>query len=515
MPTRSAAESDVTSWSDEAPRDEHPVKQPGTFHNEALVACLGQLFSDNIAAKLCRTGTLSLEEDKTPGGPGWRPVAYPEIVLQSGPSAGLYEFREPDFWTCGFFPGTLYALLERSIRYPQAIRIKQTDTSSTETPISPHVFRKHLQHLCRIWANPLHAMANRTDTHDIGFIIMPALRRSWELTGDPQSLASIVTAANSLATRYVSSAGAIRSWDLLLKKDINVTDMTQNLLVIIDSMCNLDLLFYAAAHSGVTHLADIAEAHARTLLRTHLRPEFTKDRQGSAGYTGQLYSTCHVANLDPATGELLWRRSAQGYSAESTWARGQSWAILGYAQTYMWTKNTVFLEVACGVAEYFLLRLETSPLCVEVPVDGPEGQAKGRNVPLWDFDAPIENPSKPLRDSSAGVIAANGMLILSQALAGRGEHSLSRWFLESAIRIVSDTIALCSAEETACFALVGENDELRVEDVRVGQTYQGLLKNGTANNNEFARRRYANHGLVYGDYYLVQFGNQLLEMGLV
>jgi hypothetical protein len=40
------------------------------------------------------------------------------------------------------------------------------------------------------------------------------------------------------------------------------------------------------------------------------------------------------------------------------------------------------------------------------------------------------------------------------------------------------------------------------------------LKNGTANNNVGANRRYWNHGLVYGDYYLLQFGNRLLRMGL-
>ncbi|KAF3343063.1 hypothetical protein VdG2_09050 [Verticillium dahliae VDG2] len=39
--------------------------------------------------------------------------------------------------------------------------------------------------------------------------------------------------------------------------------------------------------------------------------------------------------------------------------------------------------------------------------------------------------------------------------------------------------------------------------------------NGTANNNEHALRRLKNHGLVYGDYYLVEFGNRLMKMGFV
>src|SRR5690606_12181874 len=106
---------------------------------------------------------------------------------------------------------------------------------------------------CAIWTEPLHAMADRNDTHDLGFIIMPALQREWELTSNLRSLDSIIRAARSLSTRYIPSAGVIRSWDLLLKKEITVTDTENNVLVIIDSLCNLDLLFYASAHGGAAN----------------------------------------------------------------------------------------------------------------------------------------------------------------------------------------------------------------------------------------------------------------------
>lgn len=484
----------------------------------SLQTRLAELFQDNITAKVLRAAGKSLHEIPTPNGVTQTPYAFPEIVPQEGPDAGQYEFRDPDFWTCGFFPGTLYGLLERAIRFPQAMRM---ETSPGSLDISR--LRTQLRDRSETWSRPLHEMASRTDTHDIGFMIMPALQRDWELSSNAQSLASIIKAANSLATRYVSTAGAIRSWDCLLKKEITVTDMSQNLLVIIDSMCNLDLLFYAAAHSGDQSLATTAATHARTILRTHLRPESISNPL-KKGYRGQLFSTCHVANIDPSSGNLKWRWTAQGYSNESTWARGQSWGILGYAQSYMWTKDSVFLDAACGLAEYFLHRLETAPPCVEIPVDCdeciqgfhdkkicPKG-TKGRYVPLWDFDAPVD-PEDPLRDSSAGIIAANGMLVLFQALSSLQEHRLARHFLDSAIKIVEDTISL-SLGATATFLPQGDED-IRVEDNVIGRTFDGLLMNGTANNNENARRRYANHGLVYGDYYLVEFGNKLLSMGLV
>jgi hypothetical protein len=493
-----------TTWPESSiETKEHSISERKSSLDQFLI----ELFEENIFAKPCRTATKGLQV-LDPARDG-----FPEIVPQQGPKQGQWEFREPEFWTCGFFPGTLYALLERSIRHPASWRSESSSLGSSTT------IRNHLLPLCKSWSEPLHAMASRTDTHDIGFIIMPALRRDWELFGNERSLASILRAAHSLASRYVPSAGAIRSWNCLLKKDITVTDMENNLLVIIDSMCNLDLLFYAAAQTGEQKLADIAATHATTLLKTHLRPESVKS-VAKDGYKGQLYSTCHVANITPQTGGLKWRWTAQGYANDSTWARGQAWSVFGYTQAYNWTKNEAFLEAACGSAEYFLYRLETSPSCVELSVESEhttdgKKSCKGRFVPLWDFDAPIVDPEQPLRDSSSGVIAANGMLLLSQALAALDRHTLSRRFLQAAIDIIRDTLDVSLATQKARFITeTGDKTSINVEDIVLGETFDALLKHGTANNNENAMRRYSNHGLVYGDYFLVEFGNLLLSTGL-
>ncbi|PNH28598.1 hypothetical protein VD0004_g435 [Verticillium dahliae] len=121
------------------------------------------------------------------------------------------------------------------------------------------------------------------------------------------------------------------------------------------------------------------------------------------------------------------QRNLQAASPDtSTWSRGQAWAVLGYAQTYAWTRDAVFLAAACGLAEHFLARLDGAPPAVGEAVGG--GRTAGRYVPLSDFDAPLEDDGegRPLRDTSAGVIAANGLLVLAQALAagfrGGGAH---------------------------------------------------------------------------------------------
>jgi hypothetical protein len=363
-------------------------------------------------------------------------------------------------------------------------------------------------------------MAGRKDTHDVGFMIMPAMQKDWELTGNIESLKSILRAADSLSCRFVSSAGAIRSWDERIQKNLQITCQKTNLILIIDSMCNLDLLYYAAAHTrNGDRLSAIATAHATTLLRTHLRSEPSMAASEDA-YHGQWYSTYHVANLDPTTGLIKQQFTAQGYSDTSTWARGQAWGILGYAQAYMWTKDRKFLQASCGLSEYFLYRLETSPACVESTAGG-EGMVddttgrhrRGRYVPLWDFDAPIEDSANPTMDSSAGAVAANGMLVLSQGLAGLGYDRLANRFRAASLDIMGDLANFALAPEKAQI-MGGANGKLEARDASPGQTFEGLLKYGTANNNENAMRRYANHGLVYGDFYFMEYGNRLLRMGL-
>lgn len=99
-------------------------------------------------------------------------------------------------------------------------------------------FQQELLKLGRQWAEPLYAMSTRTDTHDMAFIIQPALRMDWELTGNHRSLDAVLTAAESLASRYDEKIKAIRSWDEAINKKYSYTDKNVDFLVIIDSMCS-------------------------------------------------------------------------------------------------------------------------------------------------------------------------------------------------------------------------------------------------------------------------------------
>ncbi len=433
------------------------------------------------------------------------PTRYPETVPQSGLDMGNYQSREIDFWTSGFFPGSIYSLLERAIKYPRSLEINRSiDISSLQ---------KLLKQLGLSWSEPLHTQAERTDTHDLGFMNMPHMRPRWELFHDTRALETIGAAAESLYSRFDPRTGAIRSWDDLdWLTNVTIKTKESDFLVIIDSMCNMELLFYAAAQCGEGRFFDAAVQHSRTLLKSHLRVEAGV----RAGYSGRLYSTAHLVNFCPETGVVRETQTAQGYSKNSTWSRGQAWAILGYAQAYQASRRLEFLDAACGLAEYFMLRLENAPACVATPTASGGGETCGRYVPLWDFDAPIDNLQFPLRDSSAGVIAANGMLILSQLLTGQGDLSLAARYLDAALAIVQDTLD-CSLAKERAYMTADKDGSLEILDSNLDERFDSILKNATVCNNPSSttKSRSRDQGLVYGDYYLIEFGTSLLRLGLV
>lgn len=115
------------------------------------------------------------------------------------------------------------------MKYPQALSIPP--------PLRP-LMQDHLLKLGRHYGLAISQMSRRTDTHDMGFIVQPALQRDWELTGNKESLAAVVNAAEALASRYDGRVKAIRSWDVAVNDRYSITDMQKNFLVIIDSMCS-------------------------------------------------------------------------------------------------------------------------------------------------------------------------------------------------------------------------------------------------------------------------------------
>ena len=259
---------------------------------------------------------------------------------------GTLHTRDASNWVSGFFPGCLWLMYEYSEDEKWEIAAKK-------------------------WTEALSEQQFNTGTHDIGFMIGSSYGQAYKLTKNEDYKAVLIEAATSLVSRYNEKVGCIKSWDW---------SKEWKFPVIIDNMMNLELLFEASKLSGDESFRNAAIDHAETTIEHHFRPD---------------YSSYHVVDYDPETGEVLGSYTHQGISDESAWARGQAWGLYGYTMCYRETKNEAFLKQAEQIAGFIIDHPET-------PDD---------LIPYWDYDAP-GIPNEP-RDASAAAIIAAGLLELS------------------------------------------------------------------------------------------------------
>lgn len=248
-------------------------------------------------------------------------------------------------WTSGFFPGALWQLYQLT-QDPEVLSMAERRTFA------------------------LDSLLTFPQSHDLGFQVNCSYGNGYKMTGDPKYLPLIEQGAGALASRFNPNVGATLSWE--------VGEKGSAYPVIIDNMMNLELLENASRLFQCDSLNDIAVRHARTTMENHFRPD---------------YSSYHMLDYDPATGEVLRKVTVQGYADESAWARGQAWALYGYTMMFRETGREEFLQQAEGIANYLLSRL---------PADG---------IPYWDFDDP-EIPNT-YRDASAGAVMCSAFIELS------------------------------------------------------------------------------------------------------
>ena len=239
--------------------------------------------------------------------------------------------------------------------------------------------------------------------HDLGFLIINSFLKglyaheSREAAGLQEYEAIALAAADTLATLFNSTVGTILSWPRHVK-DYGGHN------TIMDNMINLELLFWAARHSGSHRLYDIAVRHAETTMKHHFRPD------------GSCY---HVAVYDTLDGHFLRGVTHQGYHDQSMWARGQSWAIYGYTMVYRFTHDRRFLRHAQKCADIYIKRL---------------GDTSDDLIPRWDMDDPY--PRAP-KDASAACVVASALLELSQYVDSKSASSKYLDFATESLRQLS------------------------------------------------------------------------------
>jgi len=321
---------------------------------------------------------------------------------------GKYKNDKITAWTNGYWPGLLWQVYDVC---NDAELMKLANTLEEKLDITINT--------------------NTVPGHDVGFVWLLSSGQNYKLTKNPESKRRLMQMANYLAGRFNIVGNYIRAWDSEDGNDFFPC------LAIIDCTMNIPLLEWASKETGDPRFSHIARAHADTVLKYFI------DDDGAVR---------HICKFNPTSGDFVESLGGQGFSSDSAWSRGASWAIYGMAMMYRYTKDKKYLDASKKVSDFFI------------------EQIKDDYIPAWDF----RSTSKEVKDTSAGAIAASGMLELSQF------DENGSYYRENAIKILS--------------ALTEKYSNLDVD-------CEAVLKGATANK---AAEENVEVGLIYADYYYVE-----------
>jgi len=281
---------------------------------------------------------------------------------------GWYPTCKNDQWTTGFWPGELWLSWE----FTHDDACKRSGEEAVDSFLE-RIIRK-----------------TAVDHHDMGFLYTPSCVAPFLLTGNGKAREAALLAADQLTTRFQKTGGFLQAWGVMGRKE--------DYRYIIDCLLNLPLLYWASEQTGENRYRDIALTHTATCLNHSFRNDF---------------STYHTFFMDPVTGEGVRGETCQGYRSDSSWARGQAWAIYGLALAYKYTKDSKLPSLFDGVVHYFLSRL-------------PEDM-----IPYWDLM--FQTGDEP-RDSSSASIAACGLLEMGRLLATDAYEKTAKELMGSLVR---------------------------------------------------------------------------------
>lgn len=308
---------------------------------------------------------------------------------------GKLETSDYKWWCSGFFAGELWYLYEIN-----------------KTP--------ELKRYAELYTSRLENVKYITDNHDVGFMLNCSYGNGYRITGNESYLNVMKKGAESLSTRYDPNIGLIKSWDFNKDK--------WQYPVIIDNMMNLEFLMRVSKITGNNNYRDISISHADNTIRNHFRPD---------------YSSYHVVSYDTITAKPHIKQTHQGYSDESSWARGQAWALYGYTMMYRESGDQRYLEQANNIA-LFLMNHPNMP---------------DDKVPYWDFDCPdIPNT---VRDASSAAIMASALIELGQLNENNRFGNQCVDFAEKQIRSLTSPAYLAEVGTNCNFVLKHSTGHLK------------------------------------------------------
>ncbi len=332
-----------------------------------------------------------------------------------------YPTCDNDQWTCGFWPGSIWLAYEH-----------------TGDALFSHAGQILVESFYDRIVNKI-----EVDHHDMGFLYTPSCTAAYQLVQNQRGREAALMAADHLLTRYQPVGEFLQAWGEMGAAD--------NYRYIIDCLLNLPLLYWATEETGDQRYRDIALRHTATTLKYSFRED---------------YSSYHTYFLDPETGEGVRGETRQGYDAESSWARGQAWAVYGLVLSYQKTGDRALLDLFEPVSEYFLAKLPTDL------------------IPYWDL---IFTEGEEPRDSSSASIVACGFLAAADSYRELGETEKSDYYQSLAKKLLKAVYDKCM---------------VRVDDDANGLVYHGTYSKKTPYNT--CNQEGVDECVSWGDFYWME-----------
>ena len=362
---------------------------------------------------------LSIDRDETPG------TATPVYTVQ-----GKYTARGWTEWTQGFVYGS--AILQFDAFWdPQFLRLGRERTVGR--------MAHHLTH---------------TGVHDHGFNNVSTYGNLWRLMGEGRIAEN--RHERDFYELALKCSGAVQAarWTNLAGGGGFIYSFNGPHSLFADTIRSLRSL--ALAHRlGHVLMGEREEkisllhrlvAHARATAQWTV---FYGEGRDANDVRGRV---AHESIFNVNDGSYRCPNSQQGWSPFTTWTRGLAWIMCGFAEQLEWVATLRDQELeplgGRGEVESMLLRCAraTGDFYIEnTPADG---------VPYWDTGAPglaylgdyLDRPADPFNDhepvdSSAAVIAAQGLLRLGSYLNARGETGDGGRYFSAGLTVLNTLFA--------------------------------------------------------------------------
>lgn len=178
------------------------------------------------------------------------------------------------------------------------------------------------------YSRPIEYRKHDRNVHDLGFLFWHTWKAWYDLTGDETKRDVVIEAGKTMSLRFNEKGKYLRSF---VAPDS----------LFIDIMMNVGIVYYAGQQLNDAHIMSIAVQHSLTTRRFLVRGDG---------------STSHEGIFDLNTGQFLRQTTHQGWRDDSSWARGQAWALYGFGTMYGMTGDLSFLETAQRCADFYIER---------------------------------------------------------------------------------------------------------------------------------------------------------------